>query len=461
MGWQLWKIYERKETAQAFALLWNSLGQLTVVFEYNAESPQSLESQIYTDLCALSDNKPVRSFPNKSVIRSTVVEAVGSVWTDFSETMQCAFQSGKALQIRTVNGALCGLPLDLSAEFAAFCSLLKEPTDLLNWNPNGEKSLPDVVDLQDVCFQEPFESYRGACLKISLLKNPKEFLVFKGVSFFDYLRFGPKLFQYQLAASYREIQMINTILPRHPNIMPPPKAFVVIRSTADVSRKHLVSGSIYPIYKNGSLAAVLNNSLEEKIRIALNRKAKWCFQLASALHQVHFVARSWHQDIKPPNLLLDDADSIVIIDWEQCGANSFVLAPEANGTFDVVGDVEGRRPLRYIAYDGPQRINDPIAIPEWNVFPEWVKECPEAAELAEVYSLGKTMWLILEQVNTGHGDGEEDYASEVIQWSPWSEDIPHSWKKIVGRCIEVDPNSRIRMKELCQFWEDQWNKLEK
>jgi serine/threonine protein kinase len=238
--------------------------------------------------------------------------------------------------------------------------------------------------------------------------------------------------------------------------MPPPKAFVTVNPTTNALTKHLISGSIYPIYKNGSLAAVLNESREGKTRIPLNRKVKWCFQLASVLHHVHSVARSWHQDFKPPNMLLDDADGILVIDWEKCGANSFILAPEANGRFDIEEDTEetsGHRKLRYKAYNGPERVNDPIAVPKWNVFPGWNKEYPEAVELAEIYSLGKTIWLILEQVSTGYGG--EDYSSEVVQWSEWSEDIPQSWKDIVDRCIKVDPNARIRMEDLCRFWEDE------
>ena len=72
------------------------------------------------------------------------------------------------------------------------------------------------------------------------------------------------LFQYQLTTSYREIQIINTILPRHPNIIPPPEAFVVIKLAAYNSNKHLICGSIYPIYENGLLAAALNKSRKRK-----------------------------------------------------------------------------------------------------------------------------------------------------------------------------------------------------
>ena len=455
MSWRVWKIHERKDTKQVLVLLWSSSGQLIVIFKHNQESPQSLEYQIYTDLCALTDDTPTSFFPTKDAIQRAVVHAVESARPYGDEIIQQPLELEKALQIGTENGITNASIIELSDEFTAFCSLLKQPSDLLD---RRSSVTPDIVEQRHVHFQEPFKSYRGACTKVSL-KDQHEFFVFKGVSFFDYLRLGPSSFQYHLAASYREIQMINTILPKHPNIMPPPKAFVTVNPTTDASAKHLVSGSVYPIYKNGSLAAVLNESREKRTRIPLSRKVKWCSQLASVLYHVHSVARSWHQDLKPPNMLLDDADNILVIDWEKCGANSFILAPEANGEFDVEADTEeteGRRKLRYKAYNGPERVSDPIAVPKWNVFPVWNEKYPEAVELAEIYSLGKTTWLILEQVSTGHGG--EDYSSEVVQWSEWSEDIPQSWKDIVDRCIKADPNERTRVGELCRFWEDELKK---
>jgi hypothetical protein len=161
-------------------------------------------------------------------------------------------------------------------------------------------------------------------------------------------------------------------------------------------------------------------------------------------------------------LLLDNDDNLLIIDWEQCGANSFILAPEADGSFDVTAADCGMGEdchLIYTRYDGPRRVNNPIGTPEWNVFPIWKAECPRAAELAEVYSLGRTMWLLLEQVGLDDADGVEDYSSEVVHWTDWSEDIPQSWKNTIAACMKQDPNERMPMRRLSDFWKMESNEL--
>lgn len=40
-------------------------------------------------------------------------------------------------------------------------------------------------------------------------------------------------------------------------------------------------------------------------------------------------------DLKPSNMLLNNENDVVVIDWEQCGASPFFLAPEASGVWDV------------------------------------------------------------------------------------------------------------------------------
>jgi hypothetical protein len=69
-----------------------------------------------------------------------------------------------------------------------------------------------------------------------------------------------------------------------------------------------------------------------------------------------------------------------------------------------------------IRYEGSRRVNNPIGIAEWNVFPTWKDECPRAAELAEVCSLRSPMWLLLDQIALDNADGSEDYSSEVVHW---------------------------------------------
>lgn len=68
----------------------------------------------------------------------------------------------------------------------------------------------------------------------------------------------------------------------------------------------------------------------------------------------------YHMDLKPSNMLLNNDDDVVVIDWEQCGASPFFLAPEGNGLWDVeiVANSETAR-CRGRAYDGISKVHRP------------------------------------------------------------------------------------------------------
>ena len=70
-------------------------------------------------------------------------------------------------------------------------------------------------------------------------------------------------------------------------------------------------------------------------RLPLIDKAKWCFQMASAIAHTHFAAHTFHMDIKPANIVVDANRDLILIDWEQSGAWQYSLAPEVDGFWDV------------------------------------------------------------------------------------------------------------------------------
>lgn len=60
------------------------------------------------------------------------------------------------------------------------------------------------------------------------------------------------------------------------------------------------------------------------------------------------------------------------------------------------------------------------------------------------------MWMLLEQVPQSR---LEDADGVVVSWSEDTRDVPEDWKAIVSRCLDPDPNERIRLLELIVFWE--------
>jgi serine/threonine protein kinase len=112
--------------------------------------------------------------------------------------------------------------------------------------------------------------------------------------------------------------------------MHPAYTFVTVDDLNSDQASKRISGSLYPFYENKSLSAVLDASVDQRVRLSLVRKAKWCYQLALTMEHVHYKANSWHQDVKPPNALINNNDDLLLIDFEQVGACTGFLAPEAN-----------------------------------------------------------------------------------------------------------------------------------
>ena len=253
------------------------------------------------------------------------------------------------------------------------------------------------------------------------------------------------------------MELVSNML-HHPNIMAPAQTLVTTCKPGD--NRPVVCGSLYPFFSNGSLDSHIEKNNQSGERIRLSRKALWCYEMAAAIAHTHFVARTYHMDIKPGNFLLDADFHLVLIDWEQSDAPVTTAAPEIDGTWDVEEILaEGlTTALRYTKYAGPERRNMPETTPGdngwnvWNVFPIWNEQCPKALELAEVFSLGRCMWMLLRQPDM---DAFEDVMSteEVVEDWGSSEDIPAHWKNVVQDCLKYSPNGRISLHELLTFWD--------
>ncbi|KAF3922411.1 hypothetical protein AA313_de0204638 [Arthrobotrys entomopaga] len=190
--------------------------------------------------------------------------------------------------------------------------------------------------------------------------------------------------------------------------------------------------------------------------------------MAAAMLHTHRVAKTYHKDLKPGNFVADNHDNLILCDWEQQDANPITIAPEADGTWDVsIGDLpvapSGRPQLSYSKYNGPPRRNmDENVLGDapwhsWNVFSLWTLEQPWALELAEVFSLGRTMWELLRQPDSDFEDIKHP-DDLVTDWDE-SENIPSAWKQMIDRCMSRDPNRRPDFSELSEFWVGEWNAL--
>uniref|UniRef100_L2G659 Camk family protein kinase n=1 Tax=Colletotrichum fructicola (strain Nara gc5) TaxID=1213859 RepID=L2G659_COLFN len=168
-----------------------------------------------------------------------------------------------------------------------------------------------------------------------------------------------------------EIRTLCT-LPPHPNIMPRPR--------------------ILPVRARDSVDEQVLRANKANTRLPLGLRAKWCYQMALAIQHTHQVAGSYHMDLKPGNMLVDGDDNVRLIDWEQSGVSMFTHPPEvaidqeAEESSILNNNKKKNKPrIIYTPHEGAPRKNQKWGFPDWNVFPEWKRTCPRAAELAEVF----------------------------------------------------------------------------
>ncbi|KAK2777316.1 nima-related kinase 5 [Colletotrichum kahawae] len=299
-------------------------------------------------------------------------------------------------------------------------------------------------------------------------KGSEDFMVFKGIDFRTFLTYaddeGDKTIRHMIHGWHRSNDLLRN-MPRHPNVLPAPSKLVTCGSQSEHGSLHVVCGKLQPFYVGGDVGSRIEKSNALRTRIPLATKVQWCADMAAAVAHLHRQAKTYHMDIKPGNFLIDRDDNLVLGDWEQTDAPTTTTAPEADGTWDVeTGEGAGfasnglNRPrLRYTKYEGPPRRNTEEDVlgdypwNTWNVFPGWSAEHPLALELAEVFSLGRAMWMLLRQPDMNFD--EIEHPSQLKTSWEGAQDIPSAWVDMTDRCMAEDPNERPDTMEVLGFWQ--------
>lgn len=429
----------------------------TFIFRFAQDShqpSQSLTTRIVNCYHGLTVDGASATFPNRPSMRMAIWSAVATVWAECSEQPTVGdpdviidvydFRSTDLAS--RITWSICHDDL-----FNDYVDLLLSPSQL------SVKQTVNTVDFKCLIRLSQLGG-RGCTTLVHTTSDPTSQFVFKGIDFRTFLEsYESGYIQEEVKIFYRSTELVSN-MPRHPNIMAPAQTLVTICKPGD--DRPVLCGSLYPFLSNGSLASYIEKSNISGERIPLSRKAQWCYQMIAAIAHAHLVAHTYHMDVKPGNFLIDADFDLVLIDWEQNDAPITTAAPEIDGTWDVEEiPAEGMTTaLQYTKYTGPERRNMPVTTPGnngwnvWNVFPVWNEQCPKALALAEVFSLGRSMWMLLRQPDM---NGFEDIMSteEVVEDWESSEDIPAHWKHVVQDCLKQRPNERIGLCELLTFWD--------
>ena len=429
----------------------------TLIFRFTLDSKQQSQSLTTRIVNCYHDRKvdsPSATFPNRPCMRTALWSAVAAVWAECSEQPAVkdpnviidVYDTGSIDTPSRITWSICHDDV-----FNDFVDLLLPPSQLLVKQPM------DTVDFTSLTRLEQLGG-RGCTTLVHTASDPKSQFVFKGIDFRTFLNlYESGHIKEEVKIYYRSMERINN-MPPHPNIMTPAQSLVTICKPGD--DRSVVCGTLHAFLANGNLGSHIEENNDSGERIPLSRKALWCYQMAAAIAHTHFVAHTYHMDIKPGNFLLEADLHLVLIDWEQSDAPITTAAPEIDGTWDVEEIPAGGQTttLRYTNYMGPERRNMPETTPGnsgwnvWNVFPVWNEQCPKALELAEVFSLGRCMWMLLRQPDMNAFEDITGTEEVVEDWGS-SEDIPAHWKHVVQDCLKHSPNERIGLRELLTFWD--------
>ena len=428
--------------------------EISVIFKYSLSTklPKSIPSRIVTcfhDLVADSSE----TFPNRASMREAIYSSIRGVW---DQCIQHPSITAPDVTVQIYEDVYQQHQWRISHEgsYNQYVESLLPMSDLFQCE-EGKPGTFSTIDYSCLT-QIRHLGGRGNTAVVRSSLSPEALYVFKGVEFGTFLE-NPIAFLPLRDVCYHEIRTVAS-LPKHPNIIPPSNTFVTASKIGD-DQQTFVCGTLYPFMEHGTLDDQVQAANATGARLPLINKAAWCFQMASAVSHAHYTAHSFHMDIKPANLLLNSHKDLLLIDWEQSGAALYTLAPEADGSWDVkeaeietlsCGDADSAQPkLVYEKYHGPDRENLAWSRPKWNVFPHWRDSYPRALDAAEVFSLGRTMWMLLEQVTQSE---VEDLDEVIVSWRDIVTDIPQGCKEVVDGCLDPDPNERIGLSELVDFW---------
>ncbi|KAI9755175.1 MAG: hypothetical protein M1815_005185 [Lichina confinis] len=271
---------------------------------------------------------------------------------------------------------------------------------------------------------------------VKLRYRSEEKFLCKMLDFSDYFLYGDEKF-HELRRTWEEELQLLQVLPWHPNIHTPHR-FLLTEPGCSPTR---VCGMLVPCLSGRTLDSEANDTTSVGVLTI------WCLQMSAAVTHTHVVGGQYHMDIRPGNFILDEEGNAKLMNWGQHRASCCTLAPEVDGSIDLVRGSDPDCPSYAPAPPSPDGTGR-FGGPGWNVFARWMQISPRAVEAAEVYSLGKAMAFVL----VGMKEGRRRVEDEDILAALERRDIPDDWSVEIRRCLCPRPMERPRISDGHAFW---------
>jgi serine/threonine protein kinase len=180
---------------------------------------------------------------------------------------------------------------------------------------------------------------------------------------------------------------------------------------------------------------VEGKTLHERIGrrgLPLNDTLKYSVQIADALAKAH-SAGIIHRDLKPTNIMVNEDDSVKILDFGLAKLTEKVKAGEFTSTATVES---GGKPVTEkgvivgtVAYLSPEQA-----------------EGKEVDPRSDIFSFGSVLYEMITGRRAFQGDSRIATISAVLnkEPDPLGTDIPYDLEKIIMRCLRKDPARRFQ-----------------
>jgi len=246
---------------------------------------------------------------------------------------------------------------------------------------------------------------------------------------------------------YHELRDLLT-LPPHRNMVSRPLHLVTKR--VRFGAKIAVVGFTLKYHEKGTLRDELPLRRIHGL-LAMEDHLKWAVQLTDALIHIRDAGK-FYCDLRLDNVVLDESDDLVMIDFEARGVALGASAPEINYREYIytlaMENEEDDYPLqkerfvrlyekmvrgRNIAKPSERYKNPPhgYSVP-------WLCLDEREREAAEVYMLGRVLWCIFEGVGSPEKTAMVQHRREdELEFPQWSR-TPEKVRKLIEKCIQFD-----------------------